>query len=371
MLTTPHGVIHTPAFLPVGTQGTVKALTAADLETLGVEMILANAYHLVLRPGVDRIVEARGLHRFIGWSRPLLTDSGGFQVFSLSALRKVTDTGVEFQSHIDGSRHFLTPERMTEVQLALGADIIMCLDECVPYPCPEPYAEEALQRTAQWAFRCRTFWQTVRETAPQPPSLFGIVQGAMSQRLRQQSAAQTVALDFPGYAIGGLSVGEPKALREEILAVTTEALPKDKPRYLMGVGSPEDLWAGVALGVDLFDCVLPTRNARNGQLFTTDGKVNIRNREWRAVDEPVDPSCDCELCTQYTRAFLHHLFRVGELTALRLATLHNVRFLLKLMHRIQQAIAEGGYQTAHTAFLSRYQKPRERGVRPVREGGMA
>lgn len=360
ILHTPHGEVETPVFAPVGTQASVKTLLSQDLEKLGIQLILANTYHLYLRPGLDVIERAGGLHRFMQWDRAILTDSGGFQVFSLESLRKITDEGVEFQSHLDGSKHFFSPERAIQIQRVLGSDVVMCFDECAPYPCTEAHARAALERTTRWAKRCRTAFEPVVQDAAGPSRvLYGITQGSVFAPLRQESARQLVDLDFPGYAIGGLSVGEPQAAMHEMIGLTTEILPLDKPRYLMGVGTPEDLWEAVALGIDQFDCVLPTRNGRNGQLFTPDGKLNIRNSPYRLDFAPVDGECDCDLCSHYSRAYLHHLFRAGELSALRLASLHNVAFLIRLTRQIRQSIVDGNFAEARARFLARYQRPKE------------
>lgn len=347
---TPHGPIDTPVFAPVGTQGSVKTLVSEDLEKLDIQLILGNTYHLYLRPGMEIIQKAGGLHRFMSWNRAILTDSGGYQVFSLEQLRKISDEGVEFQSHIDGSRHFLSPEKAIEIQRTLGSDIIMCFDECAPYPCDEPHARAALERTTRWAARCKTAFTDA------PGLLYAIVQGSVYPQLRKESAQQLVDLDFPGYAIGGLSVGEPQALMHEMTALTTALLPENKPRYLMGVGTPEDLWETVALGIDQFDCVLPTRNGRNGQLFTSEGKINIKNAPYKDDFGPVDPACSCDCCARYTRAYLHHLFRAGELSALRLASLHNVAFLIRSMKQIRESLERGTFVQDKRIFLDKYLK---------------
>jgi queuine tRNA-ribosyltransferase len=344
---TPHGSISTPAFAPVGTQATVKALDPRDLLELGTELILSNTYHLYLRPGSETIAQMGGLHSFMGWDGPILTDSGGFQVFSLAERRQVDDEGVVFRSHIDGSQHHFTPEMVIGVQEQLGADIIMCLDECAD-PADRAYAEKALARTHAWAARCRNA-QTRSDQA-----LFGIVQGGVFSDLRLQSAEHLVGLDFPGYAIGGLSVGESKDQMYRILDITTPALPVDRPRYLMGVGAPEDLLEGVARGVDLFDCVLPTRLARNASLFTRQGRINIRNAKWAQDPARIEKGCECYSCRHFSRAYLRHLFKAGELLAYRLATIHNVHFLLRLMRDIRQAIAAGTFMAFSREFLSHY-----------------
>ena len=346
-ITTPHGKISTPAFAPVGTQATVKALDPRDLHQLGAELILGNTYHLYLRPGADVVAELGGLHSFMGWDGPILTDSGGFQVFSLAENRRVTDEGVEFRSHIDGSRHLFTPEMVVRTQEQLGADIIMVLDECAE-PNDRAYNEQAMARTHAWAERC------LRAQSRSDRALFGIVQGGIFADLRRQSAQFLSGLDFPGYAIGGLSVGESKEEMLATLDITTPLLPLDKPRYLMGVGAPEDLLEGVARGVDMFDCVLPTRLARNGALFTRSGRINIRNAQYERDAAPIEAGCQCAACRSFTRAYLRHLFKARELLAPRLATIHNVHFLLELMRDIRAAIAGGSFQTFKDEFLSAY-----------------
>jgi queuine tRNA-ribosyltransferase len=347
LFTTPHGGISTPAFAPVGTQATVKALDPRDLSELGVELLLANTYHLHLRPGAEVIASLGGLHRFMGWSGPILTDSGGFQVFSLAARRKVDADGITFRSHIDGSEHVFTPEMVVDIQEALGADIIMCLDECTE-PTDRAYNEQGLARTHAWAARCRAA-QTRRDQA-----LFGIVQGGIFPDLRCESAEYLAGLDFPGYAVGGLSVGETKEQMKEILDITTPLLPADKPRYLMGVGAPEDLLDGVARGIDLFDCVLPTRLARNAALFTRRGRINVRNARFERDGAPIEDGCECSTCRQFSLAYLRHLFKAGELLGYRLASIHNVHFLLQLMRDIRASIAGGSFETFREEFLAKY-----------------
>jgi queuine tRNA-ribosyltransferase len=333
-LVTPRGEIQTPTFMPVGTQATVKALSPEELEQCGAEIILGNTYHLYLRPGHDIVESLGGLHRFMNWNKPILTDSGGFQVFSLNSLAKVTEEGVTFKSHIDGSTHFFSPERATEVQEALGADIAMTLDEPTPYPSDPSKTETSLKLSTHWAARCKAAHRMENQ------ALFGIVQGGMYKNLRKQSTEEIAALDFPGYAIGGLSVGEEIELMYDIAAYTAELLPKDKPRYLMGVGKPEDLTQCSAMGIDMFDCVMPSRNARNGSLFTSHGKVNIRNLQYKADNSPLDPDCNCYTCKNYSRAYLRHLFIADEIFAMRLNTLHNVAFYQNWMKRVRQAIDE-------------------------------
>ncbi len=348
-LTTSHGVVPTPAFMPVGSQATVKALTPDDVKDIGAKMILSNAYHLYLRPGVDVIEQMGGLHRFMGWDGPILTDSGGYQIFSLASLRRVDDEGVVFRSHIDGSEHFLTPEGAVQLQQRLGSDIIMALDECPPHTAEIDKVREATGRTHRWAERC--FKAHQRENQ----QLFGIVQGGIFPDLRRESAAFLTALDFPGYAIGGLSLGEPKNVTLAMVDETVACLPDDKPRYLMGVGSPEDLVENTARGIDLFDSALPTRTARNGALFTAAGRCNIRNAGFKVADRPIDPGCDCYTCRNFSVAYMHHLFRSKELLAYRLATIHNLRFIMRLMERIRQAIVKGRFDDFQRDFLSTYQ----------------
>ncbi len=346
-ISTPHGEIATPAFAPVGTQATVKALDPRDLRELGAELVLGNTYHLYLRPGAEVVAEMGGLHRFMGWDGPILTDSGGFQVFSLAENRRVSDEGVEFRSHIDGSKHLFTPERVVQIQEQLGADIIMVLDECAE-PGDRAYNEQALARTHIWAARCHAA-QTRTDQA-----LFGIVQGGIFPDLRRQSAEFLTGLDFPGYAIGGLSVGETKEQMYAMLDVTAPLLPAGKPRYLMGVGAPEDLVESVARGIDLFDCVLPTRLARNAALFTRQGRINLRNARFERDPLPIEVGCACYTCRHFSRAYVRHLFQAGELLAYRLATIHNVHFLLQLMRDIRAAVAAGQWPAFKAAFLADY-----------------
>jgi queuine tRNA-ribosyltransferase len=344
---TSHGAVRTPVFMPVGTQATVKTLSPADLEDIGAEIILANTYHLFLRPGHSLIREFGGLHRFMRWDRPVLTDSGGFQVFSLADLRKVTDEGVTFQSPVDGgAKHVITPEAAVEIQEALGADIIMAFDECIPYPATKDYAQESMDRTHRWAKRCR---QAKQDTGQ---ALFGIVQGGMYADLRQRSAETLVDIGFDGYAIGGLSVGETKPLMREMIEAAVPHLPGDRPRYLMGVGTPEDLVEGVDRGIDMFDCVMPTRNARNGTFFTSFGKLVIRNSRYERDPGPLDPACGCYTCRTFSRAYLRHLFNAGEVLALRLGTIHNLSFYLDLMRRIRETLEQGRFREFKREFLA-------------------
>ncbi len=347
-LLTARGVIPTPVFLPVGSQATVKTLTPDDVKEIGFSMVLANTYHLYLRPGIEVIEKMGGLHRFMAWDGALLTDSGGYQVFSLAPLRRVDDDGVTFRSHIDGGEHFLTPELAVAYQEKLGADIIMALDECTAYGDSEEQVRQAVARTHRWAERC------LQAHHKKGQALYAIVQGGMFPELRRQSAECLTALDFPGYAIGGLSVGEPKEVTLSMLDATVPRLPADKPRYLMGVGAPEDIVEGVARGIDMFDCALPTRVARNGALFTAPGRINIRNAAYKNMDAPIDPECDCYTCRTFSAAYLSHLFRAGELLALRLATVHNLRFIGNLMRRIRESILAGTFGALRESFLDGY-----------------
>lgn len=348
-LETPHGRIETPVFMPVGTQATVKTMSPEELKKIGSSIILSNTYHLYLRPGHEIVREAGGLHRFMNWDRAILTDSGGFQVFSLSNLRKINEEGVVFRSHLSGEKLFISPEKSIEIQNALGADIIMAFDECPPYPAEREYVKDSLERTTRWAERCL---EAHRQTDTQ--ALFGIVQGGMYPDLRAQSARELIALDFPGYAIGGLSVGEPKELMYEVLAATTPLLPTDKPRYLMGVGSPDALIEGVIHGVDMFDCVLPTRIARNGTAMTSLGRVVVRNARYARDFSPLDLACDCHTCRHYTRAYLRHLVKADETFGLRLITYHNLYFLLHLMEQVRQAIREDRLADFRDTFFAQY-----------------
>lgn len=348
-LTLSHGVVETPVFMPVGTQGTVKTLTPEELEEIGVDILLGNTYHLYLRPGDELVAKAGDLHGFMHWKKGILTDSGGFQVFSLSGLRQITDEGVWFSSHIDGSRHYFTPEKVMEIEQNLGADIAMCFDECAPYPCSYEEAEKAVERTTSWARRCKE-----AHTRPDQ-ALFGIMQGNVFPDLRSRSAREITALDFPGYAIGGLSVGESKHDMYSILDMVDELLPSNKPRYLMGVGAPEDLVEGVMRGVDMFDCVLPTRLARHGTAFTHRGKVVVRNAVYAEDFSPVDQECDCYVCRNYSRAYIRHLIKAGEILGLRLLSYHNIYFLVKLMENIKSAIKDGRTETFYSDFLQQYQ----------------
>ena len=354
-LTTPHGAIATPVFMPVGTAASVKALTQEALEELGAEIILANTYHLYLRPGHELIRKLGGLHRFMAWARAILTDSGGYQVFSLSELRKISDEGVRFRSHLDGSEHFLTPEKAVEVQLALGSDIAMVLDECIETPAPREAAEAALKRTTDWARRARKhFLECANRNGNLAQWQFGIVQGATFADLRRESARQLLELDFPGYGVGGLAVGEPHAMTCEMTAEVTALLPPQRPRYLMGVGRPEQLADYVALGIDMMDCVLPTRAARHACLYTSEGRVLIKNARYAQDQQPIDPACSCSVCRRYSRAYLRHLFAAGEITAAILATHHNVHFYLDFMRQIREAIEFGNLAKFSSAMHARY-----------------
>jgi queuine tRNA-ribosyltransferase len=354
-LTTPHGVIDTPVFMTVGTQATVKGLTQEALEELGAAIILANTYHLYLRPGHELIRKLGGLHRFMSWPRAILTDSGGYQVFSLSELRKMTDEGVRFRSHLDGSEHLLSPEKAAEIQFALGSDIAMVLDECIETPAPRDKAEAAVKRTTEWARRARIYFQEcARRNGNLSQWQFGIVQGATFADLRRESARQLLDLDFPGYAVGGLAVGEPHETTREMTAEVAALLPQDRPRYLMGVGRPEQLADYVALGIDMMDCVLPTRAARHACLYTSEGRVLIKNARYAQDQRPVDPQCACSVCRRYSRAYLRHLFAAGELTAAILATHHNVHFYLDIMRQIREAIEFGNLANFSSDMHARY-----------------
>ena len=353
LLSTPHGEVPTPAFMPVGTQATVKTLTPEELRVLGATIILANTYHLYLRPGAQIIQRLGGLHRFMAWDGPLLTDSGGFQVFSLGHLRQMTEEGVLFRSHLDGSEHFLTPEGAIEVQEQLGADIIMCLDECPPSLGEREAVQRATERSDRWARRCKDAHKK------QEQALFAVVQGGISMELRRASVDRLLALGFSGYAIGGLSLGEPKSAMYDIAEATAALLPQDKPRYLMGVGSPEDLLEGVARGMDLFDCVLPTRIARNGAFYTRRGRVNIRNAVFKEDPNPVEAGCQCYTCRTFSAAYLHHLFKAEELLAYRLATIHNLRFVLHLMGQVREAIRQETFPAFKRAFEADYRPTNE------------
>jgi queuine tRNA-ribosyltransferase len=355
-LTTRRGTVQLPAFMPVGTQATVKSLSPEEVRRTGAEILLANTYHLMLRPGADIIEQAGGLHQFMAWQGPILTDSGGFQIFSLAHRRKVTEQGVAFRSHIDGSTHELTPERAIELQLSIGSDIIMPLDDVAGYDSDARTQRLAMERTHRWLDRAVNYWQQSEERLRQQnsPLLFGIAQGGFDRSSRRESAAFVAASVVDGCAIGGLSVGESKGVMAEMLEESISELPADRPRYLMGVGSPEDLWNCVALGVDMFDCVHPTRVARRGGLFTLDGRVNVTNARFQRRFEPIESTCDCETCETYTSAYLHHLFRTRELLGYRLATIHNLHFMQRQMELIRSSIEDGNFESVMRAFLDRY-----------------
>ena len=344
---TPHGPIDTPAFMPVGTQGTVKSLRPDDLQTCGAQIILGNTYHLYLRPGHETIRKLGGLHTFMNWTGPILTDSGGFQVYSLGALRKILPDGVMFQSHIDGSRHFLTPEKAIEIQEALGSDIMMCLDECTPYPATLQQTRDSLDLTMKWAKQCAK-----AKTNPEQ-ALFGIVQGGTYLDLRRQAVEQIVPVGFDGYALGGVSVGEPREIMYSITDEITPLLPSGQPRYLMGVGMPVDIVYTVSCGIDLFDCVIPTRSARHGLLFTNSEKIVIKNARWREDDHPLDETCDCYTCKNYSRGYLRHLYVAGEILAMILNTIHNIRHYMHLMEKIRTAISENRFSEFKKDFLNK------------------
>ena len=360
VLATPHGIVQTPAFMAVGTQGAVKGLTHRDLEGAGSQILLSNTYHLYLRPGDDLIARRGGLHRFIGWTRPMLTDSGGYQVFSLADRRTIDENGARFRSHLDGSSHLLTPEKAADIQAQLGSDIAMVLDECLAYPATPETARTSMELTSRWAARARRRQLELRSGPVEGVTVtnagqaqFGIVQGGAFPDLRRESAQRTVEVGFEGYAIGGLSVGEPNAVMYDIVGQTTPCLPVERPRYLMGAGTPEDLIESIARGIDMFDCVLPTRNARNGQLFTRDGKINIKNAKYAEDERPVDSECQCYTCRSFSRAYLRHLYTTGEINASTLNTLHNLHFYLDTMERVRDAIAFGRFESFRLAFLQR------------------
>jgi len=347
-LTTSHGEIQTPCFMPVGTHATVKGVSPRELDECGAEIMLSNAYHVFLRPGLEVIRKAGGLHKFISWTKPMLTDSGGYQVFSLPLLRKVNDEGVEFQSHIDGMKHFFTPETVMEIQNTLGADIIMPLDECAHYPCTKDHAQVAMDRTINWARRSK------KAHSRKDQLLFAIIQGATYQDLRRECTKQLLDLDFPGYAIGGVSVGEPSNLIYETVEAVGALLPEDKPRYVMGIGMPQDIIEAVERGVDMFDCVIPTRYGRNGTVFTSSGKIVIRNSPYLEDFTPLDPQCSCYVCKTFSRAYIRHLFNAKEMLALMLASYHNIYFFINLVRQLRQAIIEDRFLEFKKEFLGRY-----------------
>lgn len=346
---TPHGVIETPAFMPVGTQATVKTMSPEELKTMDAQIILSNTYHLFIRPGHEIVKAAGGLHKFMNWDRPILTDSGGFQVFSLSNMRKITEEGVTFKSHLNGDKLFLSPEVAMEIQNALGSDIMMAFDECPPFPAEYEYVKKSLERTTRWAERCLK-----SHSRPEDQGLFAIIQGGMHEDLRRMSAEQLTSMDFPGYAIGGLSVGEPKHLMYEVLDYTTPLMPANKPRYLMGVGSPDALIEGAIRGIDMFDCVLPTRIARNGTCMTSEGRLVIRNAKHATDFGPLDPKCSCYTCTNYSRAYIRHLIKADETFGIRLTTIHNLHFLLQLMRDVRGAIMEDRLLDFRDEFFASY-----------------
>lgn len=346
---TPHGSFDTPAFMPVGTLATVKTMSPEELKEIGAQIILSNTYHLWLRPGEDIVKEAGGLHSFMNWDRPILTDSGGFQVFSLSKIRDITEEGVHFRHHLSGEKLFFSPEKAIQVQNDLGPDIMMVLDECPPYPASYEYMEKSIARTSRWAERCLK-----AHKRPNDQALFGIIQGGEYTDLRKQSAKDLISLDFPGYAIGGLSVGEPKEIMNRVLEETTPIMPSDKPRYLMGVGSPDSLIDGAIRGIDMFDCVLPTRIARNGTCMTSNGRLVVRNAKYARDFSPLDENCDCYTCKNYSRAYIRHLIHTNEILGLRLTTYHNLYFLLELMKQVRKAISEDRLGDFREAFFEQY-----------------
>jgi queuine tRNA-ribosyltransferase len=362
---TPHGSIQTPAFMPVGTRGAVKGVTMRQLEEVGAEIILGNTYHLYLKPGDSLIARSGGLHRFIGWDRPILTDSGGYQIFSLAEMRRIREEGSEFRSHLDGSLHMLTPERATDIQAQLGSDIAMVLDECIATPAPLAAAREAMERSVRWARRARTRFLQLKDPDGRPPGVtvtnpdqaqFGIIQGGLHLDLRTESVERTVDIGFDAFAIGGLSVGEPADVMYDVAGHVARQLPPDRPRYLMGTGMPDDLVECVARGIDMFDCVLPTRNARNGQVFTPDGPINLRNARFARDDRPIDEHCPCETCQRHSRAYLRHLFHNKEMNAGTLASVHNLVFYLDTLRRIRQAIGFGLFEQFRQDFHRRFSR---------------
>lgn len=351
---TPHGDIQTPVFMPVGTQATVKSMTPEELKEIGAQIILSNTYHLYLRPGHDIVKEAGGLHKFMNWDRPILTDCGGFQVFSLSDLRTISEDGVEFRSHLDGSKHFFSPEKVMEIEEALGADIIMSFDECVKYPETYEYTKNSMERTTRWAKRCKEAHKNTDKQA-----LFGIIQGGFYEDLREKSARDLIELDFPGYAIGGISVGEPKEEFLKMLYFTAPLMPENKPRYLMGVGTPDYLIEAAIAGIDMCDCVLPTRIARNGTAMTWNGKVVVRNATYERDWNPIDPECDCYACRNYTRAYIRHLIKANEILGVRLLSIHNIYFLTKLMERVRIEIENDNLENFKNEFYEKYYGTKE------------
>jgi queuine tRNA-ribosyltransferase len=345
---TSHGKILTPVFMPVGTQATVKIMTPFDLEELGYDIILANTYHLYLRPGCDLIKKFNGLHNFMGWKKNILTDSGGFQVFSLQDLRKITGEGVIFKSHIDGSEHLFTPEKVIEIQNILNSDIIMCLDECPPYPSTYEYINDSLATTIEWAKRSKIAHKNKNQY------LFGIIQGGIYKDLREKAMSEMFKLDFPGYALGGVSVGEDKEFIYKVVDWCATQMPEQKPRYLMGVGTPEDIWYAVERGIDMFDCVFPTRIARNGNIYTHEGQIAVRNAEFKEDTRPMDEGCSCYACRTFSRAYIRHLFNVHEILGMRLTTLHNLYFMIRLLERIRKSILEENFEKERDEFFKKY-----------------
>ncbi|WP_297813452.1 tRNA guanosine(34) transglycosylase Tgt [uncultured Finegoldia sp.] len=349
VIKTNHGTIKTPVFMPVGTRATVKAMNNDELKSIGSQIILSNTYHLYLKPGQEIIRKADGLHKFMNWDKPILTDSGGFQVFSLSDTRKISEEGVEFRSHIDGSKHFISPEKSMEIQNDLGSDIMMAFDECCPYPASHEYTENSMMRTLRWLKRCKEYHKNTENQ-----NLFGIIQGGMFKDLREYSAKSTIEFDLPGYAVGGLSVGEPRNMMIDLLDFTTDFMPEDKPRYLMGVGSPDYLFEAVEKGIDMCDCVLPTRIARNGTALTSKGKLVVKNAKYKEDFSPLDDDCDCYACKNHTRAYIRHLLNVDEILGARLLSIHNLRFLIRLMEKIRTAIEEDKYMEFKDEFYQNY-----------------
>ncbi|MCX8093054.1 MAG: tRNA guanosine(34) transglycosylase Tgt [Candidatus Goldbacteria bacterium] len=347
-INTTHGKILTPVFMPVGTQATVKIMTPLDLEEMGYDIILANTYHLYLRPGVDIIKKFNGLHKFMGWNKNILTDSGGFQVFSLQDLRKITKEGVIFKSHIDGSEHLFTPEKVIEIQNILNSDIIMCLDECPPYPATYEYINDSLNTTIEWAKRSKLAHKKENQY------LFGIIQGGIYKDLREKAMEEMFKLDFPGYALGGVSVGEDKELIYRVVEWCGPMMPENKPRYLMGVGTPEDIWYAVEHGIDMFDCVFPTRIARNGNIYTAEGQIAVRNSEFKEDESPMDENCNCYACKNFSRAYIRHLFNVHEILGMRLTTLHNLHFMIRLIEIIRKSIIDETFEKEKEKFFKKY-----------------
>lgn len=349
---TNYGIVETPTFLPVGTQATVKTLSFEELKEIGIQILLANTYHLYLKPGIEVIKKMGGLHKFTGWNRPILTDSGGYQIFSLEGLTQITEEGVKFNSHIDGSEIFFTPEEITNIQIDLGADIIMCFDECIPYPSEYKLVKEKTERTILWAKRCKNFWQKKKNKS----ALFGIIQGGMYEDLRKNATEELVEMNFSGYAIGGVSVGEPQNMMLKVIEWVEPYLPQNKLRYLMGVGKPEDIILSVERGMDIFDCILPTRLGRNGTAFTNYGKIIIKNSEYKFDTFPLDKDCGCLTCKNYTRAYLRHLFAAGEILGMKLLSYHNLFFYTKLMENIRNSLKKDNFQNFKKKFLNKIEK---------------